>query len=315
MPAASSSAPGKAILLGEHAVVYGQPALAVPVNQVKARAYISALPLKPSGTIQIDAPDIQLNTTLSNLDENHAFKVLFNVLQNELNIKVFPALSVKIKSEIPIASGLGSGAAVTIAILRGVSSFLGCPLENEKISALAFKVEKIYHGTPSGIDNTVITYEKPVYFKHGEEIKILSFPGTIQLLVADSGISSQTAEVVMDVRSQWQKDSKTYDAVFSKIGTISFSGKEAIEQGNIQKLGQLMNEDHSLLKVLHVSNPKLDQLVNAALQSGALGAKLSGAGRGGNMIALVTEESVSKVKKALLDAGAVRVIFSEIKSG
>ena len=315
MPATSSSAPGKAILLGEHAVVYGQPALAVPVNQVKARAYISALPLNPSGTIKIDAPDIQLNTELSNLDEKHAFKVLFNVLQNELNIKVFPALSIKIKSEIPIASGLGSGAAVTIAILRGVSSFLGCPLENEKISALAFEVEKIYHGTPSGIDNTVITYEKPVYFKHGEDTKILSFPKTFQLLVADSGISSQTAEVVMDVRYQWQKDPETYNAIFSKIGAISLNGKNAIEQGNIQKLGQLMNEDHNLLQDLNVSNSKLDQLVNAALLSGALGAKVSGAGRGGNMIALVTDSSISMVKKALLDAGAVRVIFSEIKSG
>ena len=313
MPSTSSSAPGKAILLGEHAVVYGQPALAVPVNQVKARAYISPLPGNPPDTILINAPDIHLNTELSALEDKNSFKSLFSVIKDELKIKSFPAFSIKIKSELPIASGLGSGAAVSIAVIRAVSTFLGCPLENERISALAFEVEKLYHGTPSGIDNTVITYEKPVFFIRGEKMEILSFQVPFHLLVADSGISSRTSEVVLDLRNRWLKEPEKYDELFFKIGNISLRGKNAIEKGDLQELGKLMNEDHSLLRELDVSNTKLDELVNAAQLSGALGAKLSGAGRGGNMIALVTEANISKVKEALLSAGAKNILLSEIK--
>ena len=314
MPSTASSAPGKAILLGEHAVVYGHPAVAVPVNQVQAKVYITPAPGKPSGTVFITAPDIHFEDNLTTLDKDHSFRVLFELVLNELNIHSFPAFNLKIKSSIPIASGLGSGAAVSIAILRGVTEFLGCSLENEKISALAFKVEKIYHGTPSGIDNTVITYEKPIFFKRGDKIEILTVLEPIFLLVADSGISSQTAEVVLDLRRRWQANPEFFNPIFEAIGKISLEGKSAVEKGDINLLGRLMNENHNKLQILDVSNNILDKMVNAALQAGAIGAKLSGAGRGGNMISLVSKNSIYRVEEALKQAGAKSVIHSKIKS-
>jgi len=312
MPAISATAPGKVILFGEHAVVYGFPAIAAPVTQVRAKAIVLANPLGKIGQVEIDAPDIDLHSPLSELPNDHPFVVLFSNLMERLGVKVMPACSVRITSSIPVAAGLGSGAAVSVAMARALSSFLGHSLPNDQISDLAYQVEKKYHGTPSGIDNTVITYSKPVYYMRGQPFERLELLHSFTLLIADSGIKSQTRRVVEDVRQGWQSDREHYDKLFDLIGQISRQARGLIEKGRSQEIGSLMTTNHQVLKELGVSCPELDRLVKAAISAGASGAKLSGAGRGGNMIALVQPEDADAISETLRKTGATRIITTRV---
>ncbi len=173
MPAISAAAPGKVILFGEHAVVYGRPAIAVPVMQVKARAVVTANPRGAPGEVRVQAPGIGLESTLQELDPAQPLAAAILGAASALKVKRLPACTIKITSTIPVAAGMGSGAAVSVAIMRALSAFLGHPLPDESVSRLAFEVEKIHHGTPSGIDNAVITYARPVYFVKGKPVETL----------------------------------------------------------------------------------------------------------------------------------------------
>jgi mevalonate kinase len=314
MPAITSTAPGKIIIFGEHAVVYGRPAIAVPVNQVRARAAIMAEPKKPTGEVFIDAPDINLNTSLAELPEDHPIKQTISGVKATLGISSLPACTVRITSTIPVSAGMGSGAAVSAALIRALSGFLGHTLPDEKVSELVFEVEKIYHGTPSGIDNSVITYAQPVYYVRGEPIETLLIKQPITLVVGDTGTSSPTADTVGDVRRAWDSDRNRYEAYFDRIADISKNARIIIESGDPEGLGPLMDLNHELLKEIGVSSPELDYLVETARKAGALGAKLSGGGRGGNMIALVPEETTSFVSNALKDGGAEKVFTTRIRN-
>jgi len=312
MPAYSASAPGKVILFGEHAVVYGHPAIAVPITQVRAKAIVIAEPRSPRGLVRIIAPDIGLETSLASLPANHPLAVLLSKAVSTLQVSHIPACSISITSTIPIAGGMGSGAAVSVAVLRALSAFLGRPLKDEQVSNLVFEVEQVYHGTPSGIDNTVITYARPVYFVKGKLIEILSVKKPFPLVVADTGIKSPTAVAVGEVRQAWENQHEAYEQLFEAAGSIAAAGRKAIQAGKVEALGPLMDENHTLLQKLGVSSPELDALVEAARSAGALGAKLSGAGKGGSMIALVTAETSNAVTTALLKSGAVGTIVTEI---
>src|SRR4030066_1352046 len=173
MPAYSASAPGKIILFGEHAVVYGRPAIAVPILQVRAKAIVSVDPRSAPGLVIIKAPDIGLETALSDLPDNPPLAAVLWKAASAIKLSHIPACTIQITSSIPIAAGMGSGAAVLVGILGAFSDSMGHPLSDEQVSQLAYEVEIIYHGTPSGIDNTVITYANPVYFVKGKPVEIL----------------------------------------------------------------------------------------------------------------------------------------------
>lgn len=312
MPAFSASAPGKVILFGEHAVVYGRPAIAVPVTQVAAKATVTADLRGASGAVRIQAPDIHLEALLSDLPPENPLAAAVHATASALKVSRLPSCSLRITSTIPVAAGLGSGAAVAVAIIRVLSAFLGHPLPDEQVSSLAFEVEKLHHGTPSGIDNTVITFAKPVYFIKGKTIQTLRLSRPFTLVIGDTGIHSPTSAVVGDVRKAWQADKDAYEALFDSTGALAESARQLIESGAVELLGPLMDANHGLLRKIGVSCPELEALVGAAREAGALGAKLSGGGRGGNMIALVTPPNAGRVADALQKAGAVRTIVTEI---
>ena len=304
-----ASAPGKIILFGEHAVVYGRPALAVPVTQVHADVEVSD---GSRSGIWIDAPDINLHAELNTLPSDHP---LASVIHNFLflsRVSPFPNLEIKITSTIPVASGLGSGAAVTVALVRALSLHLNYSMTDEEVNAFAYEIEKLHHGTPSGIDNTVVTYARPVYFIKGQPIETFKVGQPFTIVIGDTGISAPTKESVADVRRLWMNDKARWESVFDKIGEISFTARRAIEAGRSEMLGELMNENHILLQKLTVSSPELDRLVEAARNAGATGAKLSGGGRGGNMIALVEPEGSNAVASALISAGAKRTLSTTV---
>jgi mevalonate kinase len=313
MPAISAAAPGKVILFGEHAVVYGRPAIAIPVTQVKAKAIVIANPRGTPGEVRVQAPDIDLASTLAELDPAHPLAVAIQGVATALKVKHLPACTIKITSTIPVAAGMGSGAAVSVAVIRAFSAFLGHPLPDEKVSALAFEVEKIHHGTPSGIDNTVVTYARPVYFVKGRPIETLKVGWPFTIVIGDTGIASPTATAVGDVRKAWQADKAQYEAYFDSVGAITQAARQAIESGGVELLGPLMDANQGVLRKMGVSSAALDDLVTAARRAGAWGAKLCGGGRGGNMIALVPPSRAEGIAKALQTAGAVRTMTAEVK--
>ncbi len=304
-----SSAPGKIILFGEHAVVYGRPALAVPVTQVRADVDISDA--ARSG-IWIDAPDVNLHAELNTLPSDHPIASVINNLFFLLRVSPFPNLEIRIVSSIPVASGLGSGAAVTVALTRALSVHLHHSMSDEEVNAFTYEIEKLHHGTPSGIDNTVVTYARPVYFVKGQPMEIFNVGKPFTILIADTGIPAPTRESVGDVRRLWMNDLSRWETVFDKIGEVSFTARRAIEAGKPELLGELMNENHALLQKLTVSSPELDRLVEAACSAGASGAKLSGGGRGGNMIALVTDDVGETVSLSIKEAGAKNIIVTQV---
>jgi mevalonate kinase len=313
MPAFSATAPGKIILFGEHAVVYGRPAIAAPVFQVRARAVVSAQPRGQPGEVRILAPDIQLDCALKDLPRQHPLSAAIWGVAGALGISNLPACTIRISATIPLAAGLGSGAAVSVALIRALAAFCGHPLEDAQVSALAYEVEKIHHGTPSGIDNTVITYAKPVYFTRGQPIELFHAAQPFTIVIGDTGISSPTAVAVGDLRQAWTADPSRYEALFDAVGEIARQARAGMEAGEPGALGPLMDRNQALLQQMGVSSPELDRLAEAARGAGALGAKLSGGGRGGNMIALVTPDAVPNVVAALESAGAVRTIVTTVK--
>jgi len=313
MPAFTAVAPGKVILFGEHAVVYHRPAIAVPLSQIRARVVVEPDPRGASGQVRVLAPDIGLDARLEELPDGHPLAVALRGVCRQLKVSRAPACQVRISSTIPVASGFGSGAAVSVALIRAFAAFLGRPLPDEQVSELAFEVEKIHHGTPSGIDNTVITYAMPVYYQRGQPPQRFIIPHPFTLVIGDTGIASPTAAVVADVRRAWQANPDQYDTYFDAISRVVQSARQAIESGMNERLGRLMQENQALLRQIGVSSPELERLILAAEAAGALGAKLSGAGRGGNMLALAEPERSEAVARALLAAGAARAIISQVK--
>lgn len=305
-----ASAPGKIILFGEHAVVYGRPALAVPVTQVHADVEVTD---SRDAQTWIHAPDISLHAELTSLPTDHPIASAIHNFLFACRVSPFPSLDISITSTIPVASGLGSGAAVTVALIRALSSHLSLDLPNEQINQFVYEIEKLHHGTPSGIDNTAITYARPVYFIKGQPIETFTVGAPFTLVIADTGIGALTKESVGDVRKLWEADKPRWEKVFDEVGEIVRTAKEKIEHGDWRLLGALMDANHSLLQKLTVSSPELDRLVETARRSGALGAKLSGGGRGGNMIALVETDAAAQVAAALTSAGAKQTIITEIE--
>jgi mevalonate kinase len=303
-----ASACGKTILLGEHAVVYGFPAVAVPVQSLRTRAELSG----GDSPLRIEAPAVGLDAPMSTLPAGHPLLVCIRLAAEALGVAV-PCGRLSITSDIPVASGLGSGAAVSTAIVRVLASAAGRNLPPAEISRIVYAVEKIYHGTPSGVDNTVIAHERPIFFRRGQAEKILTVGAPICLLIADSGVRSPTRVAVAGVRTRREADPDRYDGLFRQIGMLAEEGRGHLEAGRIPLLGKTMDRCHELLQSIEVAVPALDRLVKAARHAGAHGAKLTGAGLGGNIVALVDPAKLGETEAALRSAGAAAVYRTNLE--
>lgn len=308
-PPARASAPGKIILLGEHAVVYGRPAIAVPVTHVQATATV--MPGRSNVGIVINAEDLGRRYLLDAAPKNDALAHTVNTVLAYLGVEQ-PDAQVTIESTIPIASGLGSGAAVATAIVRALARYLDESLTDAEVSELVYETETLLHGSPSGIDNTVVAYARPIWFVKGEEPAQITVGDEFAFLIANTGISSPTKITVGDVRDGWEANPDRYEALFDQIGDIVRQGRQALRDGDVETLGDLMVANQDVLREIDVSSKEIEQLVRAALDAGAYGAKLSGGGRGGNVVVLASQKHLPTVETALYRAGAVNVLRSAL---
>lgn len=310
MEMTAATAPGKIILLGEHAVVYGRPAIAAPVWQVQARAVVEDAPA--GSGCRIALPDVGQVVDLSAAtgDEQPLAHVARLALA-QAGAPADPDWRITLHSDISMAGGLGSGAALSTALVRAIFAHAGREVAPAQVSALVFESERYYHGMPSGIDNSVIAYGLPIWFQRGKATAIAP-AARVVLLIADSGIPAPTHETVAAVRRGWEAERELYERRFDTIAKLSSAARVAFEAGDAGALGRLLDENQVVLEQLGVSSAPLQHMIRAARAAGALGAKLSGGGRGGNVIALVEPERVQRVCAALEAAGAVRVIETVI---
>lgn len=309
-----SSASAKIILFGEHAVVYGQPAIAIPLMDIRASATISVQ--NGLGFPVIEAKDIDTTVRYEKGNKDCAARHFFNAIELFENM-VTPVPSsgwrLTVTSKIPFSRGLGSSAAISIAILRALAASQKMELSSQMLVDLSFELEKLHHGTPSGIDNTVISLEKPISFRKEHPPEIIK-PSEFFFVVGDTGIGKNTADVVGFVASNYKKNSARFNGIFEEIGRISLEGKALLEKGDLKNLGQLMNKNQLLLKELNVSSLELDQLISAAKNAGSIGAKLCGAGKGGCMVALAgSKQQAEIIAKRLMDSGAVTTFVTRLK--
>ncbi|NIL94860.1 MAG: hydroxymethylglutaryl-CoA reductase, degradative [Woeseiaceae bacterium] len=275
-------AAGKVILLGEHAVVYGKHALAVPVPDAVS-AFVVEAGAEPSPNI----PE---------------FEAAIALIKNRLD--VVDGHDVRIRSRLPVAMGLGASAAFAVAITRAFNSKLKLGLDDEAVNEVAFECEKLAHGTPSGIDNTIATYAVPMLFRNDGvlETKEISVAEQLPIVIACSSQTGRTRDIVAGVRERRELATEQYDAVFAQMDALSLAGTAALERADYDELGRLMNICHGLLTAIEVSTPELEAMVAIARAAGAAGAKLTGAGGGGSIVALCPG-CVDDVSHALQSSG------------
>jgi hydroxymethylglutaryl-CoA reductase len=291
------SAAGKVILLGEHAVVYGRPAVALPLpDAIRAVVYDS-----PSGT-RLIIPAWNFEQDLLPDAAEGAMGVL-QIIIRRLGLEEKKTLIV-VQARIPPAAGLGSSAALAVALIRALHNAHSLDMDDRAVNELAFECETLAHGTPSGIDNTVAVFGKPIVFrkKGPQRMRELALNRLPPLVVAWSGTRGSTRSQVEAVRNRWLQDKATYERIFDEIGHLSLEGAGALRKGDDARLGSLMNIAHGLLNALQVSTPLIEEMVDIARSSGAVGAKLTGAGGGGSIVALCPRKSV-EVSRALAAAG------------
>jgi len=306
----SGEACGKAILFGEHSVVYARPAIAIPVKCVKAQAVVYTKTDDPG---VLYAKDINRRIEFSDKENRATLARLLRKVVSLFGMEDFN-WKIEISSTVPIGSGMGSSAAVATAIIRAMASALGKELSAEELSRLVYETETLYHGSPSGIDNTVITMEKPVWFIQGEPPEVLKVGRPFTIVLGNTGRPSRTKDVVNTVRYRWKSEPEKFEALFDEIAQITRRGRKALETGNISEIGSLMDKNHELLKAMGVSSSHLDRLVNAARNAGALGAKLTGSGKGGVMIALAKSDNAKNIGDALRRAGAKEIYETTVEA-
>ncbi|WP_348764853.1 hydroxymethylglutaryl-CoA reductase, degradative [uncultured Salinisphaera sp.] len=294
---------GKIILLGEHSVVYGRHAIAAPIP-LHVRAEVTAQARHIELLIPRWGVEMRLAEPERGVSSLHASITLIaerlGLAERGMRIDVFP--------HIPRANGLGASAALAVAVIRAMARCFGIAISEREISNLAFDCEKIAHGTPSGIDNTLATFGRPILFRRDNansraEIQDLTTPQPIPVIIGLSGVATLTMQTVGSVRAAWQKNPERYESIFSQIDTLALAGAEAMRKGDLAELGELMNIDHGLLNALQVSSREIEELVQIARDNGALGAKLTGGGGGGAMIAISEPERTQTIASAMRSAG------------
>jgi mevalonate kinase len=306
----TASAPAKVILFGEHFVVYGEPAIVLAIDR---RAY-AKVDHRNDKLLHLHS----VNMRLAGYFEDETFRIETGS-EREAKMKFEPiraavqrvmqkhgenvGLDIEINSTVPVAAGLGSSAAVVTATLAGVAALLNMKVSKEEIFKIAYDAEKIVHGTPSGVDPAVSTFGGALLFQRDTGFKPIEVNTEIPLVIGDTGVKRSTRVQVEKVRETKDKYPQVVEPMMQAARETVMRALDAMKENDLETLGDLMNINHALLYGIGVSDESLEWLVNAARKSGALGAKLTGAGGGGCMVALARNEKLQQVLEGIQRAG------------
>lgn len=291
---------GKVILLGEHSVVYGYPALAGPLSYgVTARG------------VRAKKPQLSLPKTLNRAQR----ALLTRAFQRAAGLCGNPGVKVSVESELPLSMGLGSSAALSVACVRLLLKVAGRKDTPREVARVSMEMEREFHGTPSGVDHTTSAEQQLILYKRlpnqsAGRLRTLKSPRPLKVLVALAGERSPTKKTVGALRERQARWPARYGRLFQQIGAVATEGAKAVEAGDLEALGDAMNINQGLLSALGLSSPLLENMVYRLRSMGALGAKLTGAGGdGGAVIGLFLEPEPAVAK--LLQLG-VRCFSSQL---
>ncbi|BAP85608.1 mevalonate kinase [Paucilactobacillus hokkaidonensis JCM 18461] len=301
----------KIILIGEHSVVYGQPAIALPLPEVKLTVTITKLDSEQqlldsryfSGSIT-EAPENMLG-----------IKTLILALINQFDGQS-DGWKMNITSMLPAERGMGSSAASAIAIIRAFFDYYDRQLSRETLLKLADIEEKITHRSPSGLDAATTSAINPIWFVKGHAGQHLAMNVTGTLVIADSGVKGQTGDAIKAVKEQLLSNKEATVGQIETLGNLAKETKTCLQNGNSNNLGIILSRAQTQLKLLNVSHPSVDNLIQVAMDNQALGAKLTGGGRGGCIIALVKDAATAQsLSVKLIDAGATATWIQPLQGG
>jgi mevalonate kinase len=299
---ATGVAHSKIILAGEHAVVHGQPAIAIPFPLIGVKSVVENV-----------VGDVYLDSSLYQGSANGAPKALdgiVNTIKQTLKVLKIPYsdLLIRIQSSIPPGKGLGSSASVAIAIVKSLFSYANEAFTTEQVIELANISETYAHGAPSGIDSLTITAPSPIWYKKDEPLDYITPAGSFHFVIADSGQMADTRTAVSTVKHLLKLAPQKVYSKMERLGDITYQAREALEKSSKHVLGKLLDEAQKELEAIGVSDTSLNRLIHFARQEGALGAKLTGGGNGGCIIALAQNEMHAKqLGEKLKQIGAAAV--------
>jgi mevalonate kinase len=295
---------GKVILFNEHFVVYNIPSIVSAIGD-----YTSAevIPVDRKNDDDFEIVDERPETTgYKKKKFDQQFKSIDLILKKTKIDITNQTLSVKFTGNLLAASGVGSSAASCAAFARALNDEYNLGLDNTGINKLTYEGEKAYHGSPSGVDNTAATFGGLIQFTKGEVPKFehIKTPAPVEIVMGNTGLVTNTELAVAGVRERKHNNPDKYDQLFDTARSLVPQARSALEAGKYNTVGKLMLENHKLLQDIEVSCKELDHLVNIAMDHGALGAKMTGSGLGGYMIALTpSKELQDNVAKAIESDG------------
>ena len=296
---------GKAILLGEHSVVYGRHAIAVPAPlSVRVKVEDSG----EGVTLMIPSWGIEYQLD-KEPDQRQSFEKPAGAILDQLELSN-KDMTIEVFPDIPRGMGLGGSAAIAVAIIKGLSNHYNLALSDDEVNRMAFESEKIAHGNPSGIDNIMATFGQPIIFRSGKTpfVEPLNINDNLSLVLGFARNEGSTAKMVGNVQKGWERNTSIFEKIFDDIDQLVLKSVAAIQDNDFNTLGEMMNLCQGMLNALQVSTPELERLISIAREAGALGAKLTGGGGGGAIVALVHEES--SVAEAIESEGFETLSFT-----
>lgn len=307
----SGSGFGKVILFNEHFVVHGIPGIVSAIDSIA-----SAVARRTEEGIRIvderkTAKGYTQKKKIQQRDSINRMLKAMNLDEERTSIEI------KLGGNLPGFSGIGASAASSVAIARAIADEFGMDLPNERINNIAYEAEKAYAGTPSGIDNTAATYGGLIWFKKSlvgkaNTIQKLGLKEPVEIIIGNTGIVVDTKTMVEGVAARKSEAPEEYAQVFKQAEDLALKARYGLNAFNMKKVGQLMNKNHSLLQEIEVSCEELDYLVNLSRGQGAYGAKLTGGGGGGCMVALTPGKKLQKKVASAIEKEGYQVLKTKI---
>jgi len=303
---------GKVILFGEHFVVHGLPGI---VSAIDLTVDVEVKRVGEGIHVRDERKGARGYAERKRTQQKESIERMLKIMGIDLEEA---SLEIWLGGNLPGFSGIGASAASSVAIARAIAEEFEMNLSDERINEIAYEAEKAYAGTPSGIDNTAATYGGLIWFRKNlsggpNTFERLNMREPVEIIIGNTGVVADTKEMVAGVAERKKKNPKKYDPLFNQAESLVFEARKTLEEEfDLRKVGRLMNENHSLLQEVEVSCKELDYLVNLAREQGAFGAKLTGGGGGGCMVALTPGKELQEAVATAMEKEGFKVLRTKI---